>query len=116
MTGSPEQMVRAYYDALDSHDYDRLEAILAPAFVQVRPDMTLDGRERFVTFMRDERPVTTTSHPLDAVYAERGADGEKEEYAARGRLVTDDGRTLTRFVDIFQFENGKIARLETYTD
>jgi ketosteroid isomerase-like protein len=114
---SAEELVRAYYDALDSHDYDRLEGILAPGFVQIRPDVTLEGRERFVAFMRDERPETATSHPLDAVYAATSEESEDSSgYAARGRVVTDDGRTLTRFVDVFSFENGKIARLETYTD
>ena len=51
MTGSPANdlvpIVREYYDALDSHDYDRLESLLAPDFVHDRPEMTLDGRERF---------------------------------------------------------------------
>jgi ketosteroid isomerase-like protein len=114
---SLERQVRGYYDALDKQEYDRLEELLAPDFVQVRPDMTLEGRERFVTFMREERPTTATSHPLDAVYAGTGEESEcGSEYAARGRLVADDGRTLTAFVDVFQFEDGRIARLETYTD
>jgi len=112
---SAEKLVRAYYDALDSQDYDRLEAILAPEFVQIRPEMTLEGRERFVTFMRDERPETATSHPIEAVYARTGEENG-QEYAARGRLVADDGRTLTAFVDVFQVKNEQIARLETYTD
>lgn len=115
VTEQSAALVRAYYDALDSHDYDRLEGLLAPEFVQIRPDMTLDGRERFVTFMRDERPETETSHPLDAVYAATEEENG-QEYAARGRLVADDGRTLISFVDVFHFENGRIACLETYTD
>jgi len=113
---SPEAMVREYYRALDNHEYDRLQSLLAPGFVQVRPDTRLEGRERFVIFMRDERPVTDTSHPIDAIYERKDSDGDREEYAARGRLVTADGKYLTGFVDVFSVENGQITELRTYTD
>jgi len=115
MTG--EEIVRGYYDALDRHAYERLRALLAPEFVHERPDVTLEGRERFVTFMRDERPETATSHPIEAIYAaESCGDGPGEEYAARGRLVADDGDLLTGFVDVFTLEDGQIVELRTYTD
>ena len=103
---------RAYYEALDSHDYDRLEGLLAPGFVHDRPDTTLDGRERFVQFMREERPATDTSHPIDRIYRTDEAD----ELAVRGRLVGKNGRTLTGFVDIFSFGSEGIVRIQTYTD
>ncbi|MEF8936739.1 nuclear transport factor 2 family protein [Halobacteriaceae archaeon SHR40] len=118
MTGEHEataefrSTARAYYDALDSHDYDRLESLLAPDFVHDRPEMTLDGRERFVQFMREERPETETSHPIDRIYR----TGEADELAIRGRLVEKDGRTLTGFVDVFSFGSDGIVRIETYTD
>lgn len=100
---------RAYYDALDSGEYDRLADLLAPDFSQSRPDRTFDGRDRFVRFMREERPQTDTSHPIDAVY-ERG-DG----VALEGRLLASDGSQITAFVDVFSFEDGRIAAIRTYT-
>jgi len=102
---------RAYYDCLDSGDYERLAEVLAPGFVQVRPDLTLEGRERFVRFMREERPRTDTRHPIDGVY--EGVDGD--EVVVRGRLETLDGEELAAFVDVFGFADGDIARLRTYT-
>lgn len=113
MTERPDQQVQrvsAYYRAIDDDDYDRLEEILAPDVVQERPDMTLSGRDRFVAFMRDERPVTETRHPIDATY--RQDDGDA--VAAQGSLVGPDGSVLTGFVDVFTFEGNSIRRIETY--
>ncbi|TKX77601.1 DUF4440 domain-containing protein [Halorubrum sp. SD626R] len=102
------RLVRAYYDALDAGEYDRLAGLLAPAFVQRRPDRTFEGRERFVTFMRDERPMTDTTHAVDRVYpAGPGV-------AVRGRLLDADGGTLFSFVDVFDVADGRITALETY--
>ena len=101
--------VRGYYDAIDGGDYDRLRALLAPGFVQERPDRTLDGRDRFVRFMREERPQTETSHPIDTVY--EGAT----TVAIEGRLLASDGSEITSFVDVFAFEDGDVCRITTHT-
>lgn len=100
-------LVRRYYDALDGHEYGALESILAPEFVQHRPDRTFENREAFVTFMREERPTPETSHELEAVVA----DGDA--VAVRGQ-VCDDDVTLFEFADFFTLEAGQIVRLETY--
>ncbi|WP_058367684.1 nuclear transport factor 2 family protein [Haloparvum sedimenti] len=105
-----EAKARAYYDAIDSGDYDRLAALLRPEFVHYRPDRTLEGRDAFVRFMRDERPMTDTTHAVDGVYPEGIG------VAVRGRLRGPDGEDLFAFVDVFGFEDGAVAALETYTE
>jgi ketosteroid isomerase-like protein len=113
--GNPSgvSLARAYYAALDGADYERLAGLLASDFVQHRPDQTLDGRERFVRFMREERPLTDTSHPIDAVYV---LDGEtQDEVAVRGRLLRADGSELVSFVDVFRVADGLLQSLRTYT-
>ncbi|QGN07419.1 DUF4440 domain-containing protein [Halorhabdus sp. CBA1104] len=110
MTEDPVADVRAYYRALDEHDYDRLQALLAPAFVHRRPDLTLDGRERFVQFMREERPDDRTTHPIEAIYR----DGE-DDLAACGRLLDEDGAEIAAFVDLFRFGEAGIESVRTYT-
>ena len=102
--------VRSYYRTIDGKRYDELGELLAPEFVHERPDRTFEGRETFVAFMRDDRPRTKTSHELDRLYD----DGD--EIAARGRLLDEDGERLFGFVDVHTVEDGKIARIETYTD
>jgi ketosteroid isomerase-like protein len=106
------ESVRTYYRALDNHDYEALADRLTEDFVHERPDMTLAGRERFVQFMREERPQTDTTHAVDAVYGQ--ADGR--EIAVRGRLLAADGGRITGFVDVFVFDGESIAKVRTFTD
>ncbi len=117
----PTALARAYYRALDEHDYDLLASLLAPAFVHERPDRTIEGRERFVRFMRDERPQTDTSHPIDGVYVSSGANGNdgtasSREVVVRGRLLAADEDVITAFVDVFTVDDGRLQALETYTN
>ncbi|KAA9399334.1 nuclear transport factor 2 family protein [Haloarcula sp. CBA1130] len=117
------QRARTYYDALDGDDYDQLASLLAPSFVHDRPDQTIEGREGFVRFMREERPQTDTTHPLDGLYCRREdgtaeqTDGESTvaEVVARGRLLDADGERIVGFVDVFTFTGDDIERIETYT-
>lgn len=101
-------VARAYYDAIDTGEYDGLGDLLATGFVQVRPDRRLTGRDRFVRFMRNDRPFTDTEHLIEVVY--RGADG----VAIKGRLQRDD-RDLFEFIDAFTIEDNRITELSTYT-
>ena len=108
---APTAAARAYYRAIDEGDYELLAALLAPEFVHDRPDMTIDGRERFVRFMREERPMTDTSHPIDGVYTQEAGS----EVIVRGRLLDPDGDVLARFADVFFFDGSAIERVETFT-
>jgi len=100
----------AYYRALDEHDYELLADALSPGFVHERPDLTLDGRDEFVRFMRDERPMTETRHERHGVF-----EGP-ETVAVQGELLDADGNCVTGFVDIFTVVSGQIDRIETYVD
>jgi ketosteroid isomerase-like protein len=128
------ETARTYYRSIDDDEYDRLGEILAPGFVHDRPDRTLSGAEEFVRFMREERPMTDTTHVVDALYhgGDQGAatvgdgsattvgdddSGEGDtggEVAVRGRLLRG-GEDLFGFVDVFAFEGTEISRLRTYT-
>lgn len=105
------ERISAYYDSLDTKHYERLSKLLHPEFVHNRPDMTLEGKSEFVTFMQQERPMTETTHPIEAVY--ESATGN---VAAQGQLLDTEGKTITSFVDIFSFEGRKIRAIKTYTD
>ncbi|MFB6270982.1 MAG: nuclear transport factor 2 family protein [Halobacterium sp.] len=102
-------LAQTYYDAIDDGDYGALREVLAPEFEHVRPDVTLSGREEFVSFMREGRPRTDTRHVVDAVYD--GRDG----VAARGRVLGPDGE-LFAFVDAFEVADGRIVSLTTYAN
>lgn len=106
---------RAYYAALDEGDYDGLEDLLTPDFVHDRPDRTLEGRDRFVQFVRDERPVPDTTHAIDAICRAAVRPERRAQVLARGRLL-DGGDVIVRFCDAFTFADGRIAVLVTYTN
>jgi ketosteroid isomerase-like protein len=106
--------VRDYYDAIDAGDYDRLRDRLAPGFVQRRPDRILDGRDRFVRFMREDRPRTDTEHVVEAVGVDDGG-GEVSTVFVEGRLRTADGDDLFGFVDVHRVGDAGIESLRTYT-
>ncbi|APW97494.1 DUF4440 domain-containing protein [Halobiforma lacisalsi AJ5] len=110
----PVALVRRYYDALDDHDYEALESVLAPEFVQRRPDRTFEDRASFVRFMREERPNPDTRHELCSVVA-----NDEAAVAARGRVLEaagpGDADELFEFADFFELEEGRIVRLETYS-
>lgn len=107
--------VRDYYDAIDAGDYDRLRTLLAPEFVQHRPDRTFDGRDRFVEFMRDERPRTDTEHLIDEVCVGDPRDADGVTVFVRGRLRAVDGDELFGFVDVHCLAGRRIRSLTTYT-
>ncbi|PSQ23273.1 ketosteroid isomerase [Halobacteriales archaeon QS_8_65_32] len=104
----PETVARAYYAAIDEGRYDDLRGLLGSGFVHDRPDGNLGGPETFVRFMRDERPLTDTTHEIDGTYA----NGER--IAVRGRLCHDGG-VLFEFLDVHTIEEGTLAHLRTYT-
>jgi hypothetical protein len=134
--------VAAYYRALDAaggagtddgtvEAPPALESLLAPGFVHVRPDRTLEGRDAFVRFMREERPVRETVHELEGLYdraagpsdlaseAARDSDSEAPtgDVVARGTLRGADGGVLFRFADAFTLDDaGRVVHLATYTD
>jgi ketosteroid isomerase-like protein len=136
---APTATARAYYEALDAGDYDRLAGLLAPAFRQRRPDRTLAGRDAFLSFVRDGRPRTDATHRVHAVYrldgdapgaalgpfdldpdpdpdADPAETDPAAEVAVRGRLRTDDGALDVAFVDVFAVDGaGRLAALRTFT-
>ena len=103
------EAARAYYEAIDTGDYDRLRALLTDDFQQARGDRTLNSADAFVAFMRDERPETDTTHVVKTVYE------AETSVAVEGELRRADGSLGFRFVDVFAFAAGRIATLETYT-
>ncbi|WP_416840192.1 nuclear transport factor 2 family protein [Haloferax sp. DFSO52] len=103
-------LARLYYTALDEHGYDTLRDILDPDFVQHRGEMTLDGREEFVSFMRDDRPQKDTTHVIDRYIQSKSED----EIVVRGHLEDSTGDELFVFLDRFRTREGQISELKTF--
>ena len=109
---SPVETARAYYVALDEHDYDGLEILLHPEFVHYRPDRALEGRDRFVRFMHEERPRTDTTHRVTTIFC----TGSDATVAVRGQLLDREDRRLLGFVDVHELDDDDtIQCVYTYT-
>ncbi|MCO8243236.1 MULTISPECIES: nuclear transport factor 2 family protein [unclassified Haladaptatus] len=104
-----EVVVRAYYDAIDAHDYETFAGLFAPDVVHYRPDRTIEGRDTLVSFMRDDRPNKETSHELSHI-AENGGTT-----VAEGRLLDADGDVMFAFEDDFSITDGQITEIRTRT-
>lgn len=103
-----DDLAREYYRAIDEHDYEALASVLAADFSHDRPDRTIEGREAFVQFMREERPETETTHEVVELFRnERGI-------AVRGKLNRADGSEWFEFVDVFGVREGALTSLKTY--
>lgn len=103
-------LAKQYYRSIDDDEYGALADILAEGFVHDRPDTRIEGREAFVTFMRDERPDRETTHVVESVYAAEGGN-----VAAEGELFDADGEPWFRFVDVFEIGEAGVERVRTYT-
>jgi ketosteroid isomerase-like protein len=106
----PATLARDHYQDLDAGDYARMRDRLTPDFRHVRGDQTLEGRDRFVRFMRDERPETDTTHEIETVFERDAA------VAVRGRLRRPDGTVWFGFVDVFSLDGDRFGQLVTYTN
>jgi ketosteroid isomerase-like protein len=103
-----DDLAREYYRAIDEHDYEALSGVLASDFTHDRPDQTIEGREAFVQFMREERPETDTSHEITELFSNENG------MAVRGRLNRADGSEWFEFVDVFGVMDGALGSLKTY--
>ncbi|PSP15245.1 ketosteroid isomerase [Halobacteriales archaeon QH_10_67_13] len=109
----PEATAREYYETVDAGDYERLVELFAEDVRYDRPGQgVLEGRDRLLTFYREERPLENGSHEVHDVLV----DGDR--VAVRGRFTgeLDGDRVAFGFADFHEFEDGLIARRYTFTD
>ena len=102
-------LVDEYYRCLDAHEYETLESVLHPEFVQHRPDRSFESREACVEFMATGRPNTDTTHQVEALLESTAS------LAAYGRLFDADGQQLFEFIDVFRFDDGQILAVDTFS-
>ena len=103
------RLVDEYYRCLDAHEYETLNSVLHPEFVQHRPDRSFESRKAFVEFMATGRPNTETTHQIEAVLESAAS------LAAHGRLLDSEGEQLFEFIDVFRFDDGQILAVDTFS-
>lgn len=103
-----DDLAREYYRAIDEHDYEALSDVLGADFSHDRSDRTIEGRETFVQFMREERPETDTTHEVMELFQNESG------IAVHGKLNRADGSVWFEFVDVFGVRDGSLESLKTY--
>jgi len=103
------RLVADYYQCLDDDEYETLQSLLHPEFVQQRPDRRFESRAAFVEFMRTERPQTDTTHRVDTLLE------STDSLAVYGRLFDAEGSELFEFIDVFRFDDGRILTVDTFS-
>lgn len=107
-----DDLIDAYFAALDAEDFDRLESHLATDFRYVHPDTTASGVDGMRAFF-DERARQDTTHEIHRrLHAEDGS-------AVEGRLTGElaDGTPREgHFCDVFDFDDdaAHLTRVAVY--
>ena len=105
-------LVRKYYRLVDADENGSFSGVLSEDVVHHRPDMRIEGREEFATFIASGRPERETEHVIESLYLEH--NGTK--VAAEGQLYDSDGKEWFRFVDTFSLNGDSIEKIRTHTD
>lgn len=117
------QVVRSFYDAFVHHDMDRFHALLHPEIEWFAAEGLLYA---------DRSPYVGPEAVRNLIFVRMRGDWDPFEVTAneilgQGNLVIASGRfrgtykgngaTIdAQLVQVFQFEDGKIAKVQVYTD
>jgi ketosteroid isomerase-like protein len=108
-----EDLIEAYFAALDDEDPDHLEGSLGETFVYESLSEEFEGLGGFRTYMNDYRSFSGTDHDITTfVHGETAS-------VAEGRVVGyDEGgeRIEASFCDVFEFtdEEETLTRITVY--
>ncbi|MCW8172085.1 nuclear transport factor 2 family protein [Natrialba swarupiae] len=100
-------VVRRYYDALDDHEYDALEDVLARDSYNGVPT----GRSRTASRSSGSCARAVRIRTRLTNWLPSSAKVRRSRLAAASSIRT----TLFEFADFFELEDGRIVELETYS-
>lgn len=123
MPQASEQTVRSFYEAFASRDEERFAALLDPA-------IEWSAAENFL--YADQSPYVGVEAVVDLIFRRLFADWDHfsmipAEILGGGEIVIASGRfkgifkanaapVNAQFVQVFQFRDGRIAKVQMYTD
>lgn len=105
-------VITELFRAIDSDDWDTLQAIFHPNIVYERPGyLSFTGIERLLQFYREERILAAGNHYIDHIVI------DNDYGACWGRFIgiKKDGSPADElFTDVYSFEQGKIKTRRSY--
>ena len=106
------ELIDAYFDALDAEDLDIVRPSLADDFVFKSLSGPLEGISGFETYMNELRGLSNTDHDVALRVHDEGAS------VAEGTVTgeSEDGSVEADFCDVFEFDadDEQITRIAVY--
>lgn len=111
-TDQRDELIAAYFQALDAESFDRLEDHLAVGFTYDHPDTTAETIKGMRTFF-EQRAPQDTSHEIHRTL--HAAKASVVEGRITGELVDGTPRE-GYFCDVFDFDDGEdhLTRVAVY--
>lgn len=107
-----DDLIDAYFDAMDTADLDLVRPALAEGFVYESLSGDFEGASGLETYLEEVRGLSNTSHEVTL-----RAHGETAS-VAEGTVTGDgeDGHVEAGFCDVFEFDDAdeRITRIGVY--
>lgn len=107
------ELIDAYFDAMDAEDLARVRPVLADDFRYESLSGDLDGAAGLRRYVEERKALTDTTHRIDRRLHDAG--GSVAEGVVTG--ATSDGeQTSADFCDVFEFDGDdeRITRIAVY--
>lgn len=106
------ELIDAYFDAMDAADLEILRPVLAEDFVYESLSGDFEGVDGIETYLEDVRGLSNTTHEITSRV--HGEDASVAEGVVTGE--SEDGRVESGFCDVFEFDGGdeRITRIGVY--
>jgi ketosteroid isomerase-like protein len=109
-----DDLIDAYFAAMDAEDVDLVRPYLADGFVYESLSGDLDGAAGLATYVRELKTLSGTTHEITVRV--HGDDASVAEGTVTGEGA--DGPVAVGFCDVFEFDDAdeRIERIAVYLD
>jgi ketosteroid isomerase-like protein len=106
------ELIDAYFDALDADDPEIVRPALAEDFVYESPSGELEGFSGLKTYMEELRGLSNTTHEITLRIHDEHASATEGTVTGDG----DGGNVTADFCDVFEFDESEdgITRISVY--
>lgn len=107
-----DELIDAYFDAMDTADLSELRPLLAPGFVYESLSGDLEGAAGLETYLEEVRGLSNTTH--EVALRVHGEEASVAEGTVTGEGA--EGPVEAAFCDVFEFDadDEALARIGVY--
>lgn len=107
-----DDLIDAYFEAMDTADLSELRPVLAEGFVYESLSGDLEGAAGLETYLEELRGLSNTTHEVTLLV--HGEEASVAEGVVTGE--SEDGPVEAEFCDVFEFDadDERLARIGVY--